>query len=124
MKPEEQLEMLVDGLRLLAASADEQVQALPNYVCVTDEVISNFSDAYLLVDQLERAGLVDAAAADALKAVDDHLERMPEDDALAESVSLKSHPFWAEARRLALVALAAMGQPSGPLGLRYVSYVK
>ena len=42
MKPEQQLETLLDGLRLLAASADEQVQSLPDYVCVTDELISNF----------------------------------------------------------------------------------
>ena len=76
------------------------------------------------MDQLKRAGLVDTAAADALKDVDDHLARMPEDHALAEPDSLDSHPFWAEARELASAALAVMGKPSWPLGLRYVRYVK
>ena len=124
MKAEEQLQMLVDGLQLLAAPADEQIQALPVFVSVADEVLSTFSDAYLLVDQIRRAGLIEDTAAEALKVVDDFLEQMPEDETIGAPGSLRSHPFWAEARRLASAALVAMGQPAGPGSLRYVRYVE
>ena len=124
MNPQEQFDMLLDGLRLLAAAPDEQVRALPEFVCVTDEVLNNFSDAYLLVGQLRRAGLVDDQAAVALKRLDDHLERLPSDPTLAETASLSTHPFWAEARALASSALSAMGESTRPPVLRRTRYLK
>lgn len=124
MKHSDQLEMLVDGLRLLAASAAEQVEALPRYVCVTDELILTFSDAYLLVPQLVRAGVVSRDAAAALKKLDDHLEAMPADERLSEASSLEFHEYWAQARALAATALHCMNQAVGPVALRHVTYVK
>ncbi len=124
MTPEEQLEMLVDGLRLVAASADDQINALPPYVCITDEIISTFSDAYLLAGQIESAGLIGRNAAAILKTLDDHFEAMPIDEALWDSESLYSHPFWAEARVLAKEALHALGLIATPLILRHVTYVR
>ena len=120
----QQLEMLVDGLQLLAAEAEEQVKAVPDYACVTDEVISTFCDAYLLVPQLQKAGIINDVAVTALKAVDDYIERMPIDDSLADTASLESHPFWAEARNLASNALHALGMVVQPLVLRHVMYTK
>ncbi len=116
--------MLVDGLRLLAAPAREQIAALPDYVIVTHEVISAFSNAYLLVPQLQGSGHLDAPAVLALEKVDAHIEAAPPDDDLEENESLETHPFWAEARRLAADALRQLGQPVGPLELRSVSFVK
>jgi hypothetical protein len=45
MTPEDQYRLLVDALRLVAASADEQVYSLRDFVCVTDEVATTFGDA-------------------------------------------------------------------------------
>jgi hypothetical protein len=122
VKHADQLEMLVDGLRLLAASAAEQVAALPPYVCIPDELILTFSDAYLLVPQLVREGIVSLDAAAALGELDDHLEAMPAD--LSESSGLESHPFWSEARVLAGAALQSLGRADGPVVLRHSTYVK
>jgi hypothetical protein len=124
MTPEQQYEILVDGIQLLAASAADQVSALPDYVCVTDEVVSNFGDAYLLVPQLQRAGLVSELAATALKDLDDHLAAMPADDALMEASSLDTHDFWAEARKRAASALQALGVPQKAPSMKHVSYVE
>lgn len=124
MTPEQQYEILVDSIQLLAASAAEQVSALPDYVCVTDEVVSNFGDAYLLVPQLERAGLVSESAATALKDLDNHLVAMPADDALMEASSLETHDFWTEARKRAASALRVLGVQQKEPSMRHVSYVE
>jgi hypothetical protein len=46
---------------MVAASAEEHVSSLPNFVCLTDDVATMFGDAYLLVPQLQRAGRVSPA---------------------------------------------------------------
>lgn len=124
MTPKDQYSLLLDSVLLVAASADDQVSALPDFVCVTDEVASTFGDAFLLVPQLERAGLVAAEAAHALRALDEFFERMPDDRPLAEPESLKDHPFWTEARRLAGIALNKLGEERRPPQLSGTEWVR
>jgi len=122
--PNDQYILLLDSVLLVAAPADDQVSALPDFVCITDEVSTTFGDAFLLVPQLERAGLIATEAAHALKALDEFFERMPDDPALAEPESLKDHPFWAEARRLAGAALDKLGEEKRPPRMSGTEWVR
>ncbi len=115
---------LVDSLLLVLASADEQVSALPSFVCVADEVATTFGSAFLLVPQLERAGLVFADAGYAPIVLDEFLERMPDDAGLEDAESLARLPFWAEARRLAKLALDKLGEKWRPPKLSGVVWVR
>lgn len=110
MSPDDQYRLLVDALRLVAASSEEQLSRLPGFVCVTDEVVTLFADAYLLVPQLERVGKLSPEAARALRRLDDFFESMPEDESLADPASLSSHSFWSRARALASRALEQLGE--------------
>jgi len=123
MSNDGQYEMLVDSLRLAAASAKEQVEALPEFVSVTDEVGTTFGNAYLFVPQLVEVGRVSTRAAIALKRLDDFFEAMPKDGSIAPDETLRNHPFWAEARRLAAEALEALGEEKRPPNLEGVAYV-
>jgi hypothetical protein len=58
--PAVQYHMLGDSLRLVAAPPEAQVSALPDFVCLTCEISTLYTDAYLLVPQLEEASLVTA----------------------------------------------------------------
>ncbi|RME59610.1 hypothetical protein D6779_03840 [Candidatus Parcubacteria bacterium] len=116
--------MLVDALQLVAAPAEEQVSSLPDFVCVTDEIAMTFGDAYLLVPQLERAGLVPPDAAALLKHLDDYFEAIPKDESLAKVESLDSHPFWAGARTLAEKALRLLGEERRPPNFSGIKWVK
>jgi hypothetical protein len=120
----DQYKALVAGLRLAAASSSQQLAALPEYVCVTDEVASTFGDAFMLVPQLVRAGLVCEDAARALETLDRFFENAPDDSNVVPSDILKHDPFWAEARRLAAVALDALGEPPQPLELCGIAWIK
>ena len=127
MTPEDQYSLLTDSVRLVAASADEQVAVLPSFVCVTDEIITCFSDAFLLVPQLRRAGMIPDAADRSLTELDQYFEQMPRDEDLIDPKSLAADGFWAEARRLASRALRDLGVEKHPLrmsGTRWVSASK
>ncbi len=123
MTPKDQYTLLVDSVLLVAASAEEQVSALPDFVCVTDEVATTFGDAFLLVPQLEGAGLVGINAAHAPMTLDEFFEQMPDDPDLAEPESLQNHAFWAEARRLAGLALNELGEKKRPPELSGTEWV-
>jgi hypothetical protein len=114
MTPENQYSMLVDSVLLVASSPEEQVSYLPNFVVVTDEIVSTFGDAFLLVPQLERAGMISNEAVNALRKLEHHFERMRAEDTLADPATLRDHPFWEEARRLATEVLSALGEEKRP----------
>lgn len=124
MTPDEQYQLLVDALRLVAASPEEQVSSLPDFVCKTDEVVLTFGDAYLLVAQLQRAGFVSSDAAVGLKRLDAHLEAMPTDKSLAEAESLGTHAFWEQARTLAGEVLQLLGEEKRPPDLSGTTWVR
>lgn len=124
MTPESQYHLLVDALRLVAASAKEQIPLLPDFVCVTDEVATTFGDAYLLVPQLKHAGLVSPEAALAIGRLDEFFEAMPEDGTLATPESLSTHSFWSQARSLATEALERMGEEKRSPDLSGITWVR
>jgi hypothetical protein len=106
---ESQYRMLVESLRLVAAPAPVQIDALPDFVIPTDEIGSSFGDAYLLIPQLERNGLVSAHAHTAIQALEEWFEKMPVDGSIAAPETLFTHSFWA--RELATTALTALHEP-------------
>jgi hypothetical protein len=124
MKPEDQYRLLVEALRLMAASPEEQVSSLPDFVCVADEVATTFGDAYLLMPQLERAGLVSQDAALATRRLDDLFEAIPKDGSLADQESFTTHPFWSQARSLAAEALQRLGEETRPPDLSAITWVR
>jgi hypothetical protein len=123
MTPAVQHHLLVDSLRLVAAPPEAQVSALPDFVCLTCEISTLYTDAYLLVPQLEEARLITAEAGAALRRLDAFFREMPEDIECFDGSSLPTHSFWAEARRLAADALVALGEDVAPPDLTHVSWV-
>jgi hypothetical protein len=122
--PAQQYELLVESLRLMASSPAEQVRALPEFVVVTDEIVSTFGDAMLLMPQLARAGLIKPEANDAIQRVDSWLDSMPMDGSLTDACTLESHEFWRHARTLAAQALDALGVQDRAPTLHQVTWVE
>ncbi len=122
--PADQYHMLMDSLRLVAAPPEAQVSALPDFVCLTCEISTLFTDAYRLVPQLETAKLVTADASGALRMLDDFFGEMPEEAECFDVEMLRSHWYWAEARGLAAEALVKLGEDERPPEFSYVTWVK
>lgn len=124
MDTNSQYRLLVENLRLIAAPAEVQLEVLPQFVVATDEILSGFSDAFLLVPQLERVGLVQPSARVALSRLDSWFDGMPTDGSIAEPSTLVSHGFWARARELAADALHALGEEVRQPSLDQTAWVK
>ena len=124
MKPDEQYQLVVESLRLLAVPAIDQLDALPDFVVVTDEIVSTFGDAFLLVPQLERSGLIAAAGGAAIRKLDAWLDSMPTDGSIADASTLASSEFWARTRTLAAQALGALGEVVRPPSLYQTTWLK
>jgi hypothetical protein len=120
----QQYEMLVDSLQLVAASSEQQTAALPAFVCATDEISTTFGDAFLLVPQLHQAGLVPDDGVSALRQLDTFLASCPNVGDIVERQSLKTHPYWEEARKLATRALEALGEAKKMPRVRHAAWVR
>ncbi|REJ94637.1 MAG: hypothetical protein DWQ35_07860 [Planctomycetota bacterium] len=124
MTPEQQYHSLVESVRLIAASKEEQLSALPDFVSATDEIAGCYGDAYLLVPQLVRGGLIRVEAVESLKRLDDWFEDMPVDGSIASVASLDTHEFWERARQLAADALSKLGEDKRPPNLSHIFWTQ
>lgn len=124
MTSEQQYNSLVESLRLIASSADEQLATLPDFVSATDEIATTFGDAFLLLPQLREARKIAPAATEAIIELDDWFSSMPRDGSIIDAASLKSHSFWERARELAVEALRKLGEDRKNPNLEHISWVE
>ena len=127
MKREEKFfEMLIDALYLLAADYQTQEKTLPDFVFLPDEVISIFSEAYLLFPQLIDAGMVNDSQINSLKIISDLIKEMggKKEQNIWSVEAMRNHPDWNRLRSFARSALAEFGKTLIPPHLGWISYVK
>ena len=111
--------MTIEGVRVLALEAPEQIRYFPGFVSVPDELIRGISDPLGLIEASGIDGVLRPAEANDLRALVSrcqclfadvpHLQETPPDDLLAE-------PGWQEVRAFARVLLHRHrweGPPSG-----------
>ncbi len=70
------LEMLLQAVILLALEYEDQASSLPEFVCLPDEVVLTFDEAYRLFDQVIDAKLVTEAQIAAIKTIDRFIQGM------------------------------------------------
>jgi len=128
MKTEEKfLYMMIQALRLLAADFENQIKALPDYVCIPDEVALTFGDAFLLLDQIREANLVSEQQSAAIEEIDDYLDVIQsktDTDNPWTLEAMKTSCDWQHLRVLARKALVLLGEsPDAKPDLGYITYV-
>jgi len=117
------LEALIESLRLMAADYETQVAALPQFVCVADEIATTYDETYLLVDQIVAAGLIDPAIVARFANIDEQTEAMSERTELWTLDTLRTAPEWQNLRTQARDILAALGESPRPPSLEWITYV-
>jgi hypothetical protein len=103
------VDRLIEVLRLLAADADQQVAALPDFVVVTDELALLYGDEVLVARARDRQALGSTWAA--VEALDATLDRMSEIKSLWNNEALVSAPEWARVRSESRAILSDLGKP-------------
>lgn len=116
---------LVETLRLLAADFETQVDALPRFVHIPDEIALLFGDEFLLAYQILAAGRLTSEQYAGLEEIDDFLDKISGHQHLEiwTLEALERRPEWQRIRSRARDILNMLGEPLAKLNLDWVTYV-
>jgi len=121
MDMEYRYKLLVESLRLLASSYEKQADYLPEFVVVQDEVVSLFSDAFLIVPQLiENNLLLNEAVASTIRCYNFMEMALRNQESPDE---FKNKDSWNKVRELASSTLEKMGEEFKDPDLSFVDWV-
>jgi len=108
---------LYQALQLLASAYTEQTRALPDYICLADELALLYSDALLLPHDLNPTQTAK------LHELDAQLEAMSQQIELWHDESLQNGAEWQAVRHLANEALQLLGLAKATPQLETVSFI-
>lgn len=114
---------MTQALRLLAARAEVQVQALPTFVHVPDELSLIYGDIVLLLDRLHRNGILNEVLYLKLQELNAILDEMSNQESLWEIESLSNSREWQEVRMKARECLSLLNESEEPIDLSWLSYI-
>ena len=121
------LEAVVDALRLAASPPAEQIEALPDFVHVPDEVALLYDDAFGLVPQIREAELIDDDQVQVLAELDRLFEEMSaaaDRDQLWTTEAMSGDVRWERSRQLAARALRELGRPASSPRLEGIKWIR
>jgi hypothetical protein len=97
---------------------------LPEFVHVPDEVAITYGEAFLLADQVLRAGLIDNEAFAKLRSLDNYLDQMSDEKDLWTLEALRDRPEWNRVRAEAKELLEHLRMALEAPNLDWVTYVR
>jgi hypothetical protein len=124
MSKDFRLGQLIEALRLLAADYETQVNSLPAYVHVPDEVALIFDDSWLLVEQNLETSHLNPKQIAQLQEIDHLLEQMGGRRDIWTLHSLKTSAQWEAVRISARMVLQSMDQEIVPPNLNHTQYIR
>lgn len=114
---------LVESLQLLSADYSTQVDALPKFVVVPDEIALIFHECVLLLDQISEASFLREEDVRQLVEIDDKFNEMSTEADFWSLESLRYHPEWNKIRMIAKEILRSLGVPQAKPDLDWITFV-
>ncbi|HUM66542.1 MAG TPA: hypothetical protein PLV32_11875 [Chitinophagaceae bacterium] len=118
-----QYKSLVEGLKLLASSYEDQKSYLPDFVNLKDEVIAIFGDAFLLMPQLIEQDFLSKNAIASILRCFNWMELTTRNEDISDLESFKNHESWQKVRELAMEALEDMNEEKGKPDLSHINWI-
>lgn len=116
--------MIVESLNLLATDYETQMNTLPDFVHVADEIALIFSDCCLFTEGLFSSGVLSEIQRDKLFEIDNLLDEMSNTKSLWNFESLKQSSQWEKIRNLADDMLKMLGKEKQRPDLYWIKYQK
>lgn len=122
--PSELFNRLIETLRLLAASADDQIAAFPDTVSVPDEIVETFELSAAFLPKLVDAGIADQPLQDGIAQLDREFSEMSSatDKAIWTTQSLAQGGHWHQIRVCARAVLMSQKLEIRPPNLYWIEY--
>jgi hypothetical protein len=119
------LNQVIQSLKLVASDANVQIQLLPKWVHIPDEIALTFEESYYLLYQIFDAGLVNSEQVNAINRVNETLSEMSasDDKSIWTLDALKNHPKWEKLRELSKTAITRLGLGVSEPDLGWISYI-
>jgi hypothetical protein len=114
---------LVESLQLLSADYSTQVDALPKFVVIPDEIALIYHECVLLLDQISEAGFLKEEEVRQLVEIDDKFNEMNTEADFWSLESLQHHPEWNKIRMVAKKILRSLGVPQAKPDLDWITFV-
>ncbi len=118
-----QYKSLVESLRLLASSYENQLDYLPDFVDIQDEVVAAFGDAFLLLPQLIEGDFLSMKAIASIVRCFNWMDMAVRNESISDLESFKSHESWQKVRLFADKALEDMGEEKRKPDLSHIDWV-
>jgi len=115
--------VLIESVRLVASDCRIQIDCLPKFVNVPDEIALTYHDAFLLTDQLTEAGLLGGDQAHRLEDLDKHFDQMNANTGLWTLAALRQDVKWEDARKKAQDILSMLNVDYAPPDLFWLTFI-
>jgi hypothetical protein len=92
------MNMLLQGVNLLATQYDQQVETFPDFVLIPDEIALIFEDVSLFVDTFFREGCITSSQKEKIDAVSTLFDTMSGNQRLWTLEALKTSSQWQQVR--------------------------
>ena len=119
-----QLEMLVQALQLVAAPYEQQIEVLPGFVHVPDEIVAIFDEVYGFVNALTQKNLLTDSQQTGLNQINTLLDEMNEKKELWSLNALERSLQWKNVRSLARNILLSFHETERLPNLFWIRYIK
>lgn len=112
---------LAESLKLVASSYDIQIESLPDFVNVTDEIALIFNDSYIMIPQIDR--LLSSHTMRLLDDLNKLFEKMSEDKSLWNIESLEKNDLWIKSRELGCLILKEINEKYTDPNLDFINWI-
>jgi len=112
MELDKYFKMVINSLDFVSKSYDEQVSALPSFVDVPEEVVSDFENAFLLLPQLIEAQYFSFEAVASIIRLFNWVQWSIRNVGLDDLELFKSSDEWNKVRELSKIAFALCEKPN------------
>lgn len=114
---------IIQSLRLLACSFEEQKMSLPSFVDIQDEVLNNFYESFLLMPVLIENNYIPMMAIATIVRLNNLITITEQDEASMNLTSFKDGFEWSKVRALAKKALEELNEELTLPDLRSINWI-
>ncbi|MDB5147999.1 MAG: hypothetical protein JWQ57_2019 [Mucilaginibacter sp.] len=124
MSLDDQYYMLIAGVKQMALEYPQQVESLPKFVNVVDEVVDDFVNGFYLLPQLIKSGRISQESTVSLLTLFINVDTIPTTEEYWSYEAFEKNERWAQVRLLAREALVTLNKANDKPNLGHITWIE